>query len=78
MGAVASQIISLTSVYSTVYSDADQRKQQSSAPLAFVRGFRRSPVNSQHKWPVTRKMFPFEDVFMGKQIFPKCISASIA
>ena len=31
MGAMASQIISLTIVYSTVYSDADQRKQQSSA-----------------------------------------------
>ena len=38
MGAVASQITSLTIVYSTVYSDADQRKQQSSASLAFVRG----------------------------------------
>ena len=36
MGAVASQITSLTIVYSTVYSDADQRKQQSSASLAFV------------------------------------------
>ena len=22
------------------------------------------PVNSQHKWPITRKMFPFEDVIM--------------
>ena len=30
MGAIASQIISLTIVYSTVYSDADQRKHQSS------------------------------------------------
>ena len=38
MGAVASQITSLTIVYSTVYSDADQRKHQSSASLAFVRG----------------------------------------
>ena len=35
MGAMASQIISLT-VYSTVYSDADQRKHQSFTPLAFV------------------------------------------
>ena len=24
-----------------------------------------SPVNSPHKWPVTRKMFPFDDVIMG-------------
>ena len=52
MGAVASQITSLTTVYSTVYSDADQRKHQSSASLAFVRGIHRRPVNSPHKWPV--------------------------
>ena len=64
MGAIASQITSLTIVYSTVYSDADQRKHQSSASLAFVRGIHRGPVNSQHKWPVTRKMFPFDDVIM--------------
>ena len=64
MGAVASQITSLTIVYSTVYSDADQRKHQSSASLAFVRGIHRGPVTSPHKWPVTRKMFPFDDVIM--------------
>ena len=50
--------------YSTVYSDTDQRKYQSSASLAFVRGIHRRPVNSPHKWPVTRKMFPFDDVIM--------------
>ena len=60
MGAMASQINSLTIVYSTVYSGADQRKHQSSASLAFVLG----PVNSPHKWPVTRKMFQFDDVIM--------------
>ena len=38
MGVIASQIISLTNVNSTVYSDADQRKHHSSASLAFVRG----------------------------------------
>ena len=38
MGAIASQITSLTIVYSIVYSDADQRKHRSSASLAFVRG----------------------------------------
>ena len=65
MGAIASQITSLTIVYSTVYSDADQRKHQSSASLAFVWGIHRGPVNSPHKWPVTRKMFPFDDVIMG-------------
>ena len=60
MGAIASQITSLTVVHSTVYSDADQRKHQSSASLAFVWG----PVNSPRKWPVKRKMFPFDDVIM--------------
>ena len=64
MGTVASQITSLTIVYSAVYSDADQRKHQSSASLAFVREIRRGPVNSPHKWPVTRKMFPFDGVIM--------------
>ena len=64
MGPIASQITSLTIVYSTVYSDADQRKHQSSVSLAFVRGIQRGPVNSPHKWPVTRKMFPFHDVIM--------------
>ena len=62
MGSIASLITSLTSVYSTVHSGADQRKHQSSAPLAFVRGIHRKPGNSPHKWPVTRKMFPFDDV----------------
>ena len=54
MGAIASQITSFATVSSTVDSDADQRKHQSSASLA----------NSPHKWPVTRKMFPFGDVIM--------------
>ena len=64
MGAIASQITSLTIVYSIVYSDADQRKHQSSASLAFVRGIHQRSVNSPHKWPVTRKMFPFDDVIL--------------
>ena len=69
MGAKASQITSLMIVYSTVDSDADRREHQSSASLAFVRGIHRGgihrgPVNSPHKWPVTRKMFPFDDVIM--------------
>ena len=64
MRAMASQITSPTIVYSTVYLDADQRKHQSSASLAFVRGIHRGPVNSPHKCPVTRKMFPFDDVIM--------------
>ena len=68
MTTIASQITSLTIVYSTVYSGADQSKHQSSASLAFVWGIHRGPVNSPHKWPVTRKMFPFDDVTM----IPSC------
>ena len=62
MSVVASHITSLTIVYSIVYSDADQRKHQSSASLAFVWGIHRGPVNSPHKWPIPPKMFPFDDV----------------
>ena len=64
MGAMASQITSLTIVYLTVYSGADQRKYQNSASQAFVRGIHQWPVNSKHKMPVARKMFPFDDVIM--------------
>ena len=67
MGAIVSQITSLTVVYSIVYSDADQRKHQSSALLAFVRGIHRGPMNSLHKWPLTRKMVPFDDVIMASK-----------
>ena len=72
MDAIASQITSLTIVYSIVYSDADQRKHESSVSLAFVRGIHRGPLNSRHKWPVTRKIFPFDDVIM----FP-CILTTV-
>ena len=58
MNTVASQITSLTIVSSIVYLSADQRKHQSSALLAFVRVIHRRPVNSPHKGPVTRQMFP--------------------
>ena len=64
MSAMASEITSLTSVYSTVYSASNQRKYQSSASLAFVRGIHQWLVNSPCKGPVTRKMFPFDDVIM--------------
>ena len=63
-GAITSQITILMLVYSTVYSDPDQRKHQRSASLAFARGIHRSPVNSPHKWPVTWIMFSFDDVIM--------------
>ena len=64
MGAIASQITSLTIVYSADYSGVDQSKHQSSASLAFVWGIHRGPVNSPHKGPVTRNVFPFDDVIM--------------
>ena len=64
MGAIVSQITSLTIVYSTVYSDTDQRKHQSSTSLAFVREIHWGPINSSHKLSVTREMFPLVDVIM--------------
>ena len=45
-----------------------QRKHQSSASLAFVWGIHQWPVNSPHKWSVTRKMFPFDDVIMMRSV----------
>ena len=65
MGAIASQITSLTIVYSADFSGVDQSKHQSSASLAFVWGIHRGPVNSPHKGPVTRNVFPFDDVIMS-------------
>ena len=64
MSTIASEITSLTIVYSTVYSGTDQRKHQNSALLAFVRGIHRWPVDSPHKEPVARKMFRIDDVIM--------------
>ena len=54
MSAVASQITGISMVCSTVCSGTNQRKHQSSASLAFVRGI--------YRWPV--EMFPFNDVIM--------------
>ena len=64
IGALASQSISLTIVYSSVYSGAVKKTHQSSAPTAFVRGIHRWALNYPHKWPVRRKMFPFDDVII--------------
>ena len=61
---MAFQITSHTILCSPVCLGANQRKYQSSASLDFVRGIHRGPVNSSHKGPVTRKMFPFDDVIM--------------
>ena len=64
MSAMAFQIPSVAIVCSTIYSGADKRKHQTSASLAYARGIHRWPVNSPHQEPVTRKMFPFDDVIM--------------
>ena len=76
-GAIESQINSLIIIYSTVYSDADPRKHQSSVSLAFVRGIHRGPVNSPQKGPVTRKMFPFDhavpDDYRQHVLAPCCL-----
>ena len=52
----------------TVCWGADQRKHQSSASLAFVRGIHRAPVDSPHKVAATRKKFPFYDVIMKRHM----------
>ena len=62
--AMASQITGVSIAKSTVCLGADQRKHQSSVSLAFVMGIHRWLVNSPHKGPVTRKMFPFDDVII--------------
>ena len=64
MNGMASPITGVSIVYPTVCSDVYQTKHQSFASLAFVREIHRLPVNSPHKRPVTRKVFPFDDVIM--------------
>ena len=48
-------------LFAQVCSDADQRKYLSSASLTLWG----EPVDSPHKGPVPRKMFPFDDVIMS-------------
>ena len=64
MSAMASPITGVSIIFLIICSGADQRKRQSSASLAYVRGNPRQPVNSPRKGPVTRKMFSFDDVIM--------------
>ena len=65
MTTMASQITSLTVVYTTVYSDADKKKTSKLRVTGLCAGNSPGPVNSPHKGPVTRKMFPFDDVIMN-------------
>ena len=57
MTTIASQITSLSVVYSIVYSDADQRKHQSSASLAFVWGIHRDRWIPRTKGQLRGKCF---------------------
>ena len=68
MIATVFQITGFSIVYSAVCWGVDQRKYQIFASLAFVRGINRWPVDSPHKGPVTRKMFPFDDVIMKRGV----------
>ena len=71
MSAMTSQITDIWIVCLTTCSGADQRKHQSSMSLAFVRGIHQWPVDSPHKEPVTRKMFPYDDLFMITALAPE-------
>ena len=77
MGTMTSQITGVSIVCSAVCSCADQRKYQSSASLAFVRGIYRRPVNFPHKGPVTPKMFPFDDVIIGWRVSIRYITKHV-
>ena len=83
MNAIASQITGVWIICSTVCSGADQRKHQGSASLDFLRGIHRWPMDSHHKGPVTRKMFPIDDVIMncsnksGNNTFSGCFYLTI-
>ena len=72
MSAMTSHNTGVSIDYLTGCSGADQRKHESSAWLAFVRRIHRWAVKSPHKGPITRKMFPFDDVIMGLCII-KCM-----
>ena len=60
-------------LFTQPFIQAQIKKHQISASLAFVRGIHRWPVNSPHKGPVTRKMFIFDDVIMSWQISGMCL-----
>ena len=81
MGAIASQITSLSIIRSTVCSGAGQRRHQSSASLAFVRGIHWWLVNSPHKRGrdaenVSVWWRNHEDV-QCKQLYPFCVISNV-
>ena len=62
MGAMPSQITSLTIVDLTVYTDADQRKRESSALLAICAANSAVPGEFPPQRPVTRSFHVFFDL----------------
>ena len=64
MSAMASHITRLTIIYSAFYSGEDQRKKSELRVTGLCAEKSPWPVNSPHKGPVTREMFPFDDVIM--------------
>ena len=74
MSAMASQITSPTALYSTVYSRRRSRKTSKLRVTGLCVGKSPGPVNSPHKGPVTRKMFPFDDVIMCFHLMTSSLS----
>ena len=64
MSAMASEITGVSIVCSTICSGADQNKKNKLPSLAVVRVNHRRAVDSPHERPVTRKIFPFDDVII--------------
>ena len=78
MGAIASQITSLTIVtQSCIQTQIKENIKAPRASLAFVRGIHRGTVNSPQKWPATQKMFPFDDVIMMLSIVVNVMALEI-
>ena len=76
MGTMASQITSLTIVYSTVNSAPIKENIKAPHHWPSWGEFTGWPVNSPHKGPVTRKMLPFHDVIM-KLVWDGCHSTAL-
>ena len=77
MNAMASPITGVSIFYSTVCSSADQRKQQSSVSLAFVRVIHRWPGDSPYKGQITRLLLSFDDVIMSNTLLLTIIGKPI-
>ena len=77
MNTMVSLITSVSSVCPTVWAGTHQRKHQSSASVAFVRGIHWWPVDSPHKGPVTQKMFSCDDTIMWRDGWNGCVWISL-